>query len=526
MAKKFTITGNCVSRLHYMADTSAKMKEILALVENGEYFTMNRPRQFGKTTSYFRLFAILRERPDYLAFPISFEGVGDTVFTDEESFCTMFLGQLRKKMISFGETDAANLLKEWEAKSTKMEHISEAITALAILVNKKMVLLIDEVDKSSNNQLFVSFLAMLRDKYLLQLEDLDKTFHSIVLVGVHDVKTLKWKLRPEDERKFNSPWNIAADFKVDMNFYPHEIIPMLEEYAAENAVKMDFQAIADRLFYYTSGYPFLVSKLCKMLDEDNIPNVAKDAWKVEDVDTAFNLLIKEKNTNFDSLLKNLEDNQPLYDLTQKVILNNDSIPFNLHNPTIELGMVYGIFAPENNGSDRLQIHNRVYRELLANYMSIKMLLTMDTHGATYQGRYLLEDNTLDIPKLLRAFQNFMQEEYSKKDVNFIEREGRLIFLAFLKPILNGGGYAFKEPQISEEKRLDVVVTFMQHKYVIELKIWYGDVAHEKGLLQLSDYLNKQHLETGYLLIFDRTRQYPNRAEWLEIDNKKVFAAWV
>jgi hypothetical protein len=389
-----------------------------------------------------------------------------------------------------------------------------------------MVLLIDEVDKSSNNQLFVNFLAMLREKYLAQLEGLDKTFYSIVLVGVHDVKTLKWKLRPEDEKKFNSPWNIAADFKVDMNFYPPEIIPMLEEYATEKTVKMDFQAIAERLFYYTSGYPFLVSKLCKMLDEDNIPNVAKDAWKVEDVDTAFNVLIKEKNTNFDSLLKNLEDNQPLYDLTQKVILNNDSIPFNLHNPTIELGMVYGIFAPENDGSDRLKIHNRVYRELLANYMSIKMLLTMDTHGATYQGRYLLEDNILDIPKLLVAFQGFMQEEYSKKDVNFIEREGRLIFLAFLKPILNGGGYAFKEPQISEEKRLDVVVTFMQHKYVIELKIWYGEVAHEKGLVQLSDYLKKQHLDTGYLLIFDRTRQYPNRAEWLKIEDKKVFAAWV
>ena len=120
----------------------------------------------------------------------------------------------------------------------------------------------------------------------------------------------------------------------------------------------------------------------------------------------------------------------------------------------------------------------------------------------------------------------MQEEYSKKDANFVEREVRLIFLAFLKPILNGGGYAFKEPQVSEEKRLDVVVTFFHHKYLIELKIWYGEAAHEKGLVQLSDYLDRQHLDTGFLLIFDRTRQYPNRAEWIKIQDKKVFAAWV
>ncbi len=526
MAKKFNITGNCVSRLHYMVDISAKLVEILDLVENGEYFTINRPRQYGKTSAYYRLFALLRERPEYLAFPISFEGVGDTVFTEEKSFCQMFLRQLEKKMIQFGEVDAAKLLKEWKEKSTEMEHVSEAISALSTLTNKKLVLLIDEVDKSSNNQLFVSFLAMLRDKYLAQHEGFDKTFHSIVLVGVHDVKTLKLKLRPDDEQKFNSPWNFAADFKVDMSFHPHEIVPMLQEYALAEGMKMDFQAIAERLFYFTSGYPFLVSKLCKMLDEDKIPNVAQDEWKVEDVETAFNILIKEKNTNFDSLVKNIEDNTPLYDLTQKVILNEESMTFNAHNPTIEIGIVYGIFAPNGGHADRLQIHNRVYRELLANYMSFKVLLTLDTNGATYQGRYLLDDNRLDIEKILRAFQKFMQEEYSKKDTNFVEREGRLIFLAFLKPILNGQGYAFKEPQVSEEKRLDVVITFFEHKYVAELKIWYGETAHEKGLIQLSDYLDRQHLDTGFLLIFDRTRQYPNRAEWLQVKDKKMFAAWV
>jgi AAA-like domain len=526
MAKKFTITGNCVSRLHYMADNSAKMAGILELVENGEYFTINRPRQYGKTTSLFRLFALLRENPKYLAVQISFAGVGDTVFVEEKSFCQMFLGELERKMTQFGELEAAKLLNEWIEKSTELKIVSQAITALASLSNRTLVLMIDEVDKSSNNQLFVSFLAMLRDKYLEQLDGVDKTFHSVVLVGVHDVKTLKLKLRPEDEKKFNSPWNIAADFKVNMNLLPHEIVPMLQEYSGDKGVKMDFQAIADKLFYYTSGYPFLVSKLCKMLDEDDIPNVAKDEWTVDDVETAFNILIKEKNTNFDSLLKNLEDNTPLYDLTQKVILNDDSIPFNQHNPTIELGMVYGIFAPNSDGSDRLQIHNRAYRELLANYMSIKMLLTMDTHGATYQGRYLLANNKLDIEKLLKAFQNFMQEEYSAKDANFVEREGRLIFLAFLKPVLNGGGYAFKEPQVSEEKRLDVVISFFQFRYVVELKIWYGEVAHAKGLIQLADYLERQHLDTGFLLIFDRSRQHINRAEWVEVQGKKMFVAWV
>jgi AAA-like domain len=526
MAKKFNITGNCVSRLHYMADTTAKMKAILDLVESGEYFTINRPRQYGKTTTLYRIFALLRERPDYLAFPISFEGVGDASFTDEKRFSQMFLELLEERMTFFGEVKSAKLLKKWSKQNLELKQVGLAITELAKLTKKKLVLLIDEVDKSSNNQLFVSFLAMLRNKYLAQMEGVDTSFYSVILVGVHDVKTLKMKLNPDAERKLNSPWNIAADFKVDMNLNPHEIIPMLQEYASDKEVKMDFQAIAERLFYYTSGYPFLVSKLCKMLDEDGIPLVKQGEWHPEDVLTAFNILIQEKNTNFDSLVKNLEDNQPLYDLTQQVILNNDSIPFNAHNSTIELGIVYGIFAPKSGNDDRLKIHNRVYRELLANYMSIKTLIGMYTRGATFQGRYLLEDNKLDIEKMLRAFQEFMQEEYSKKEVNFIEREGRLIFLAFLKPILNGGGFAFKEPQISEEKRLDVVISFFTHKYLIELKLWYGEAAHEKGLIQLADYLDRQHLDTGFLLIFDRSRQHLNRGEWLTLRDKKVFVAWV
>jgi hypothetical protein len=76
--------------------------------------------------------------------------------------------------------------------------------------------MIDEVDKSSNNQLFLSFLGMLRDKFLLRNMGKDKTFHSVTLAGVHDVKSLK--IRPDEEQKYNSPWNIAADFDIDMIF--------------------------------------------------------------------------------------------------------------------------------------------------------------------------------------------------------------------------------------------------------------------------------------------------------------------
>lgn len=78
----------------------------------------------------------------------------------------------------------------------------------------------------------------------------------------------------------------------------------------------------------------------------------------------------------------------------------------------------------------------------------------------------------------------------------------MIFLAFLKPIINGKGFDFKEVQISQEKRLDVVITYLDQKYIVELKIWRGKEYHQQGLQQLADYLESQNMDQGYRLIFN------------------------
>ena len=51
--------------------------------------------------------------------------------------------------------------------------------------------MMDEVDKASNNIIFIDFLAMLRNKYIKARDGLDKTFKSVILAGVHDIKNLK-----------------------------------------------------------------------------------------------------------------------------------------------------------------------------------------------------------------------------------------------------------------------------------------------------------------------------------------------
>jgi AAA-like domain len=518
MAKKFNITGKCHPTKHYMADVSGKLERVRKMVDEGDYFIVNRPRQYGKTTTLYTLTDLLKSK-GYIVFNISFEGIGDAIFQDEKLFSIGFI-ELLAEYAKVHVPRMKNWLFEMATDAVSLKDVSKIITLIAEKSKKKTVLLIDEVDKSSNNQLFISFLAVLRNKYLSQ--DDYKTFHSIILAGVHDVKTLKLKIRQGDEAQLNSPWNIAAEFKIDMTLKPYEIKPMLDEYAADKGIEMDTQLMSERLFYYTSGYPFLVSKLCKMMDDDMSETGKSLVWTDAYLDITVRHLVLETNTNFENVIKNLENNTVLYQIVYKMLIEVEYQDYNLHDPNISLGITHGIFT---NGRG-IKIHNKIYEELIYHYMTSKTKSNLLLAEYTISKDFRLADNSLNLELVLRKFQAFMREQYSKKDRLFLEQNGRLVFLAFMKPILNGHGYDFKEAQISEERRLDVTITYYQHKYVTELKIWRGEAAHEEGMNQLTEYLERLALTEGYLIIFDHKEIKSWHSEWFEYNRKRVFVIWV
>ena len=69
--KEFNTTGTCIPDRHYMVDTEPKISEIINLIEKDKYFTINRSRQYGKTTTISQLKRTLKSRMQVIA--ISFE---------------------------------------------------------------------------------------------------------------------------------------------------------------------------------------------------------------------------------------------------------------------------------------------------------------------------------------------------------------------------------------------------------------------------------------------------------------------
>jgi len=260
MRKKFNITGVCYPDRHYMMDVTQKMRQVRTMVESGDYFVINRPHQFGKTTLLQLLGQALLNSEEYLPVEMNFQGVDERWHQSDQDFAKMFFKQF-SDYLKYHQPFLTTFLEEEKIQLEDLDGLSKFITKLVHKEQKKVVLLIDEVDASANYAPFINFLGMLRTKYLNRYTLSHTTFHSVVLAGVHDIKSLKYKLTNsiEEEAKYVSPWNIAADFEVRMSFSKAEIIPMLEEYSQADSIELDSDTIAEKLFYYTDGYPFLVS---------------------------------------------------------------------------------------------------------------------------------------------------------------------------------------------------------------------------------------------------------------------------
>jgi hypothetical protein len=389
--------------------------------------------------------------------------------------------------------------------------------------DRKIILMIDEVDRTSDNRVFLQFLSTLRKKYLAAEQGDDSTFHSVILAGVYDIKNIKLKMTTDglytpaetETKKSNSPWNIAVNFDVDMSFKPDEIATMLKEYEVEHNTDMNILEISEEIYNYTSGYPFLVSRICQYIDKE----LNKD-WSFNGIKEAVNALLKEKNTLFDDLIKNIETYDNLKEFLYSLLLLGETKTFNIDNSIIDLGCMFGYFKDENG---QIKISNKLFETRIYNYFISENEVAGEVRITQPPKSEVVENGRLNMELCLRKFAQHYTEIYKLKDTEFIERHGGLLFLTYLKPIINGQGYCYIESQINDF-RIDIAVNYGSEQFIIELKKWHGQKLHNNAYSQLANYLKIKNADTGYLLTFDfrKEKNKESKVEWVEVDGKKIF----
>jgi len=125
-------------------------------------------------------------------------------------------------------------------------------------------------------------------------------------------------------------------------------------------------------------------------------------------------------------------------------------------------------------------------------------------------------------EVLERFAAFIHAEYRDEDGLFIERQGRLLFLSFLKPIINGTGHYAVEPETRGSRRMDVVVFYGGEEHIVELKIWHGEQAAEDAYDQLTGYLESRGQKQGYLLSFCNNKKLPREGKKFEYKGYTIY----
>lgn len=143
---------------------------------------------------------------------------------------------------------------------------------------------------------------------------------------------------------------------------------------------MNIEEMSGLLYSYTSGYPFLVSRICKLMDEivtvsekrvvgreqsyeavfgDSVGQEISSALTKEGFLEAVKILAFEKNPL--SLVNKLADYPELGKMMRSILFAGDSIPYNSGNHVIDIESMFG-FIRNDHGT--VAIANRIFETRL------------------------------------------------------------------------------------------------------------------------------------------------------------------
>lgn len=476
------------------------------MVDAGQYFTINKARQYGKTTVLRALAQFLKD--EYVVISLDFQMMSFGDFENETTFCKAYAREIIKETgMNFSIIpeifEKLQNLMDGVCKGIGLSELFEILGMWCADSEKPIIMLIDEADSATNNQVFSDFLAQLRGSYISR--DRKPTFQSVILACVYDVKNINNKLRPEDGYRMNSPWNIAADFRVDMSFSAEDIAGMLKDYEKDYRIGMNIEEMAGLIHDYTSGYPFLVSWLCKLMDE-TVSELEQflskvSVWTRQGFQEALKLILSEKNPLFESVIGKLANHPELNAMLRALLFTGKTIAYDAYNPDMDMFTMLGFIRAQNGAA---VIDNRIFETRLCNkYLADEEMRKQDIYSASLQDKsQFLTDGHLNMRQILEKFVEHFYEFYGDRDDHFMEDEGWSYFLLYLCPIINGTGNYYIESRSRDMRRMDVVVDYNGEQYIIQLKRWYGQEYHDRGEQQLVGYMDDYHVKKGYMLSFN------------------------
>ena len=492
------------------------IEDIESLIADKRYFVLHAPRQTGKTTCLLALMHHLNARPTDRALYVNIEAAqaarGDVdrgmeaivgalasaaqVYWHDQALADWTRHHLRH---SAARTDVLrSVLEHWS--QTDAQHPEQP---------RPIVLLLDEVDALVGDTL-ISLLRQIRAGYAQRPGAFPQT---IILCGVRDVRDYRIHTAHHEIITGGSAFNIKAESLRLGNLGREETIALWQQHEAETGQQFD-PAIWPELWADTEGQPWLVNALgheCTWKDKaarDRSTPITLERYKA-----ARERLIYSRTTHLHALSDKLRE--PRVNRVMAALLSGDATTEHFPDDDVQYIEDLGLIRRK----PELTISNRIYREVLPREITAPIQDVLHYP----QPWFLTPQRTLDMQKLLSAFQQFFREHSDAwiEGFSFKEAGPQLLMQAFLQRIVNGGGRINREYGLGR-KRTDLFIEWPideaqgyfgpVQRVVIELKLLTPKTSLaavlKDGVPQTVDYAQRCGADDAHLVVFDRRPNKP------------------
>ena len=480
------------------------LAEILWLIQREKYFILHAPRQTGKTSTLKALAAELNATGEYRCVYANFE-VGFTAREDVPRAMRAILAELADQASvmlqdQFVDESMLNILDKYGGDAA----LRITFARWARASQKPLVLLIDEIDMLLGDSL-ISVLRQIRAGYDQRPDGFPQ---SIILCGVRDVHDYRiYSSSLGTNVTWGSAFNIRAESLRLGDFTEGQVHSLLAQHTAETGQQFA-SSVMDAIWELTQGQPWLVNALAlQACFKDKVGRDRRRPIGHAAIDQAKETLIVNRVTHLDQLANQLSE-----DRVRRVIL--PMIAGSVNNRYSERDLEYVRDLGLVVASGPVRMANPIYAEVIPRELTLAQ--NSELESLVTPTWYVRKDGSLDLPKLLEAFQGYFRENSESWLERYGHREAgpHLVLQSYLHRVVNGGGRITREYAVAR-RRSDLLIEWPRpgstlhsnpSKYVIECKVVGERSGIERvirnGLQQTASYMDLCGAESGHLVVFE------------------------
>ena len=489
--RDFNVAGPMDPEVHYTIPPLSRLDlaRTTRLVEKRAYFVLHAPRQTGKTSVLGALQEHLNGR-DWRCVYASCEDARAARGDLDAALGAVLLAIATDAATELGDDSLGEIWPPLLSKFGALGGFRESLRRWSERAgDERLVLLLDEAD-GLEERVLVALLTQLRSGYRGRPRRFPR---SIVFCGLRDVRHYPLES--------GSPFNIVEESLRLGNFSRGEVEELLGQHTEETGQRFAPEAV-EEIWNATAGQPWLVNALAnEACFQDEAGRDRSREIGVEAVEAARERLILARPIHFRQIGDKLEEKR-VRRVIERVLAGRGGLGLKSN----DLAYVRDLGLTEASGE--MEMANPIYREVVPRLLSASAETEMKSDPASFRR----DDGTLDVAKLLTAFQQFFREHSEVWSQGFTVREAavQVLLQAFLQRVVNAGGRIVREYGLGRG-RTDLLIEWRlgdgTQRFVVECKVRRErdglETVIREGAAQTAAYLDRCGAEEGHLVVMDQ-----------------------